>query len=1042
MELSLHERDRVGVQDSVLLEDYTNESVFVDNLKKRFGEDLIYTYIGQVLVSINPYKELNIYREKDVFEYTKKAFFQASPHVFAVADNAYRSLTEEHRGQCILISGESGSGKTEASKKVLQFVAAVAGHQSGVEGVKDKLLQSNPVLEAFGNAKTNRNDNSSRFGKYMDVQFNHAGDPEGGNILNYLLEKSRVVHQSNGERNFHIFYQLLRGGEPELLQQLHLKNNLDNYYYITDGNKGCDQRINDAAQFKAVRAAMSVIEISEEEQIQILRVVAAVLHLGNVGFTESEGKAEILKPEAVQYASELLGCSCEALSKALTHRTIEPGRGLAKVSSPLSREMAIHARDALAKAVYDRMFTWLVSRLNASLQPVKTRSYSVMGILDIYGFEIFQKNSFEQFCINFCNEKLQQLFIELTLKSEQDEYLREGIEWESVDYFNNKVICDLIEEKHRGIISYLDEECLRPGETNDMSFLDKMNINLMSHDHYISHVKADTKTQKTMSRDEFRLIHYAGDVTYSVNGFLEKNSDLLFRDLREVMSSASNTIASACFPAAELQSKRRPETAATQFRQSLHNLMNILMTKEPSYIRCIKPNELKQSGFFDVSLVTHQVKYLGLMENLRVRRAGFAYRRTYESFLHRYKCLSKNTWPNYNGTAKDGVEVLVKDLGYNEEDYRLGRTKLFIRSPKTLFTTEDAFQAKKHYIVSIIQSRWKGLLQRRKYNKQRAAAILMQQWIRRFLAQRNALKRKEAVTVIRRFIEGFITRHGPPTELNKAFIIFSKAQWLLRLSKSLPQRVRDTYWPPCPNNCKEASALLYRLHRGQRARIYRMNLSKEKKRQIELKIMAEDVFKNKKASYASSFGPWFVEDRLNPEQKKLIAHSIDNGERLVYTTEVTKYDRHGYKPRNRWLLVSDKSLYLVEVASNGKGIKMKHKLQLDKVSFVITANNDNLLMVRIPADFKKDKGDLILEVPHLIECLVWILDLDKTKSFSILQILDRNPINHNLSNGKTGVIEVQTGNEPGIKKAKSGHLVVVSKKNDTFIPALINYNND
>lgn len=386
MERGLHERDRVGVQDFVLLEDFQSETAFIDNLRKRFNEDLIYTYIGQVLVSINPYKKLPIYDPATIQYYHGRNFFEAPPHIFALADTAYQSLSKENLDQCILISGESGSGKTESSKKVLEFIAAATGHKKQVEEVNDKLIGSNPVLEAFGNAKTNRNDNSSRFGKYMDIQFNFQGDPIGGNILNYLLEKSRVVHQFTGERNFHIFYQMLAGGSDETLRKLFLKRNLDTYYYLSNGTKGTVDSIDDGSQYKEVIKAMKTMEMNQQEQDDLFSIVASVLHMGNVGFTEEDGIAQILKPGSVEAVATLLGCDVKQLADAFTHRTID-ARGDVVVS-PLNRELAIYARDALAKAVYDRLFTWLVTRLNKSLQPVRDPPRKmVIGILDIYGLK-------------------------------------------------------------------------------------------------------------------------------------------------------------------------------------------------------------------------------------------------------------------------------------------------------------------------------------------------------------------------------------------------------------------------------------------------------------------------------------------------------------------------------------------------------------------------------------------------------------------------------------------------------------------------------
>lgn len=744
-------------------------------------------------------------------------------------------------------------------------------------------------------------------------------------------------------------------------------------------------KINDAANFKQILKAMEIIELTSIEQREILQIIASILHMGNVGFNEDDGLATILKPEYVAAISKLLRCDEAQLNAALTIRTIEARGDL--LTCPHNREMAIFARDALAKAVYDRLFTWLVSRINTSLHTANTnRRHNVMGILDIYGFEIFEKNSFEQFCINYCNEKLQQLFIELTLKSEQEEYLREDIEWEPVTYFDNKIICELIEMKNKGIIAIMDEECLRPGERTDATFLNKLNDRLGDHKHCVCHRKSSTAVQKTMDRDDFRLIHYAGDVTYNVAGFLDKNNDRLFRDLKHVMSQTQNSILSKCFPANEYLDKKRPITTASQFKISLNNLMDILVCKEPSYIRCIKPNDLQSSGIFDDQLVLHQVKYLGLMENLRVRRAGFAYRRNYEMFLRRYKCLSDKTWPHYNGSARDGVQVLVNELAFAADDYRMGRRKIFIRHPRTLFRTEDAFQMRKNYVAAIIQSRWKGRQQRAKYLQIRQSAIVMQTYARRYLAQRRAAERREAVEKIRAFIKGFITRHDPPNKFNEAFIAHAKRLWLMKLSKNLPKTLLNYTWIGSPWHCADASVELKEIYRRHMVRVYTRNLSAEKKRQFELKVMAESVFKGNKKNYLESVGPWFIDERVAKEHMTQINNFVSTmfggAEKLYYVTPVIKYDRHGYKPRERFLLLGNSSLYLLDA----KTYKIKHRLPLNKIDFCVSSHKDNMMVVRIPDDLKKDKGDLILEIPAIIECCIWIIDV--TMKRDIITIFD------------------------------------------------------
>ncbi|KAK2574356.1 Unconventional myosin IC [Acropora cervicornis] len=925
------ERDRIGVQDFVLLEDFRSEDAFLENLRKRYQSDLIYTYIGTVVVSVNPYKNLPIYSQDVIDKYRGENLYELPPHIYAISDTAYRSMKEERVDQCVLISGESGSGKTEASKKILEYLAAISTHSVDVKRIKDRLLESNPVLEAFGNARTNRNDNSSRFGKYMDIQFDFKGSPVGGHIINYLLEKSRVVHQAKGERNFHIFYQLLQGGNDELLESLDLERDTSTYFYLNQGGNTHIETLDDIANFKHVKKALSTIEFTENEQTSLFAIIASVIHLGMVNFLEPEtehGQVKLQNGRPVNVVSKLLGCPEEYLEKALTSRTVET-RG-DKVRTPLTIEQAIYARDALAKAIYERMFTWLVNRINTSLV---NKDYhgkkTLMGLLDIYGFEIFEMNSFEQFCINYCNEKLQQLFIELTLKEEQQEYRKEGIKWEKVDFFDNKVICDLIEARHQGVIALLDEECLVPGDVSDLTFLDKMEKTIGEHPHFI------------------RLKHYAGDVTYNVIGFMDKNNNLLFRDLKEAMCKSTNSITSKVFSEKEMLSLKRPETAGTQFKASLNNLMSILMCKQPSYVRCIKPNGSKRAGVFQDDLVRHQVKYLGLMENLRVQES-----------VSRY--LANLVW-----------------------------SKIFIRFPQTLFTTEDAFQAKKPALATIIQAQFRGYSQRKKYMRLRVAAIILETHWRRVVAQRLLKRRRNAAHRVRKFIKGFITRNQAANEDNTDFIAYVRKSHLLQLSKSLPKSVLDKKWPKAPGSMVQASELLHKLHTRTLVRKYVKGITPEKKAQLAMKVTASEVFKGKKANYTSSIPKPFMPHRLGITKEVLKQNVCANkqivpsSENIKYSAVVEKYDRNGYKLRSRILVVTDEAIYILE----DKSYKLKHRVEFGS-----------------------------LTAQKLMECLSFTCQLRERAI----------RIKHNMAKEKTGKICFYDGSELLIRKGEGGDLEVTA----------------
>uniref|UniRef100_A0A7N8WHP8 Myosin IHb n=1 Tax=Mastacembelus armatus TaxID=205130 RepID=A0A7N8WHP8_9TELE len=971
MEASLTARDRVGIQDFVLLDAYTSESAFLDNLRKRFHENLIYTYIGTLLVSVNPYKELDIYSKKQMDIYMGVNFFELPPHIFALADNVFRTMLFEFNNHFILISGESGAGKTEASKKILQFYAVSCRSTRLLNNVRDRLLLSNPVLEAFGNAKTLKNDNSSRFGKYMDIQFDYQGGAVGGHILSYLLEKSRVVHQNHGERNFHIFYQLVEGGEEDLLRWLGLERNCQHYSYLVQGGCAKVSSINDKNDWKTVQKALSVIELSKSDIEYLFGIIASVLHLGNIKFeADVRGYATLSNNQEMHW---LLGIPAQVINH---------------VFSPFSVDHAVYARDALAKAIYDRTFNWLVNKINESLANKDSSRKTVIGLLDIYGFEVFSVNSFEQFCINHCNEKLQQLFIELTLKSEQEEYEMEGIEWEPVPYFNNKIICDLVEEKHRGIISLLDEECLRPGEATDLTFLEKMEEKIGGHPHFVTHKLADQKTRKTLQRGDFRLLHYAGEVTYCVVGFLDKNNDLLYRSGKEVMQQSKNPIIKHCFPSTEPDSKKRPETVVTQFKSSLVGLTEILMSKEPWYVRCIKPNEAKQPGRFDDVLVRHQVKYLGLMEHLRVRRAGFAYRRKYEIFLQRYKPLCPDTWPNWKGTAAEGVQRLIKHLGYKRDEYKLGRTKIFIRHPRTLFATEDAFQDCKHKLGEICL-----------YKELQQASNIENCW-RGLIARKERERRAWAVKVIKKFIKGFMTRNQPASIDNSEYLAYVRQSYLTRLKENLPKTVLDKdSWLTPPPIMREVGDTLFFCF-------------------IMLKVQTSIMFKGKKESYPFSVSRPFLDTRIGAEDINIKVLQMIHHKHIKYSVPVVKYDRNGFRPRLRQLILTQDAAYLVEEA------KIKQQIDYSSLKGVSVSNlSDNFLILHVTCDDIKRKGDLVLQCDYLFEVLTKLSVIaNKQNCIKVVQ----GSVRFDIQPGREGFVDFKSGQESTVYRAKNGHLMVVS----------------
>ncbi|NP_001362511.1 unconventional myosin-Ia [Canis lupus familiaris] len=972
----------VGVEDLVLLEPLEQEPL-LKNLQLRYESKEIYTYIGNVLISVNPYQQLPIYGPEFIAKYQDYTFYELKPHIYALANVAYQSLRDRDRDQCILITGESGAGKTEASKLVMSYVAAVCGKGEQVNSVKEQLLQSNPVLEAFGNAKTIRNNNSSRFGKYMDVEFDFKGSPLGGVITNYLLEKSRVVKQLKGERNFHIFYQLLAGADAHLLTALKLERDTSGYAYLNQKVSRVDG-MDDAANFKAVQSAMMVIGFSEEEIQRVLEVTALVLKLGNVELADEfqangVSASSIRDGKGIQEIGEMVGLNSEELEKALCSRTMKTAKE--KVVTALNVIQAQYARDALAKNIYSRLFNWIVNRINESIKVGVGEKKKVMGVLDIYGFEILEDNSFEQFVINYCNEKLQQVFIEMTLKEEQEEYEREGIPWTKVDYFDNGIICNLIEHNQRGILAMLDEECLRPGVVSDSTFLAKLNQLFSKHDHYESKVTQNAQRQydHTMGLSCFRICHYAGKVTYNVNSFIDKNNDLLFRDLSQAMWKAQHPLLRSLFPEGDPKqaSLKRPPTAGAQFKSSVAILMKNLYSKNPNYIRCIKPNEHQQRGQFSWDLVAIQTQYLGLLENVRVRRAGYAYRQRYEPFLERYRLLSRSTWPRWNGGDREGVEKVLGDLNLSSE-VAFGKTKIFIRSPRTLFFLEEQRRLRLQQLATLIQKVYRGWRCRTHYQLMRKSQILISSWFRGTMQKQRYEKMKASAVLIQAFVRGWKARKNYRKYFRSGaaltlanFIYMSMTQkFLLGLKNNLPStNILDRTWPAAPYRYfHTANQELQKLFYHWKCKRFRDRLSLKQVEILKEKLCASELFKDKKASYPQSVPIPFHGDYIglqgNPKLQKLKGGA--EGPILMAET-VKKVNRGNGKTSSRTLLLTKGHVILIDTKSS----QARTVIALDNVAGVsVTSFKDGLFSLHLSEiSSVGSKGDFLLVSEHLIELL-------------------------------------------------------------------------
>ncbi|XP_030063973.1 myosin-10 isoform X2 [Microcaecilia unicolor] len=722
-----------------------NEASVLHNLKDRYYSGLIYTYSGLFCVVINPYKNLPIYSENIIEMYRGKKRHEVPPHIYAISESAYRCMLQDREDQSILCTGESGAGKTENTKKVIQYLAHVASSHKGRKDhsippespkpvkhqgeLERQLLQANPILESFGNAKTVKNDNSSRFGKFIRINFDVTGYIVGANIETYLLEKSRAIRQAKDERTFHIFYQLLTGAGEHLKSDLLLEG-FNNYRFLSNGYIPIPGQ-QDKDNFQETMEAMHIMGFSHEEILSMLKVVSSVLQFGNVVFKKERNTDQASMPEntAAQKLCHLLGMNVMEFTRAILTPRIKVGRDY--VQKAQTKEQADFAVEALAKATYERLFRWLVHRINKALDRTKRQGASFIGILDIAGFEIFELNSFEQLCINYTNEKLQQLFNHTMFILEQEEYQREGIEWNFIDFGLDLQPCiDLIERPANppGVLALLDEECWFPKAT-DKTFVDKLSQEQGSHSKF-------QKPRQLKDKADFCIIHYAGRVDYKADEWLMKNMDPLNDNVATLLHQSSDKfvaelwkdvdrivgldqvagMAETAFGAAYKTKKGMFRTVGQLYKESLTKLMATLRNTNPNFVRCIIPNHEKRAGKLDPHLVLDQLRCNGVLEGIRICRQGFPNRIVFQEFRQRYEILTPNAIPKGFMDGKQACERMIRSLELDPNLYRIGQSKIFFRAG-VLAHLEEERDLKITDIIIFFQAVCRGYLARKAFAK-------------------------------------------------------------------------------------------------------------------------------------------------------------------------------------------------------------------------------------------------------------------------------------------------------------------------------------
>ncbi|XP_035909605.1 myosin heavy chain, muscle isoform X27 [Anopheles stephensi] len=730
---------------------YLNDASVLHNLRQRYYAKLIYTYSGLFCVVINPYKRYPLYTNRCAKMYRGKRRNEVPPHLFAVSDGAYVNMLTNHENQSMLITGESGAGKTENTKKVIAYFATIGASGKKDENaekkgsLEDQVVQTNPVLEAFGNAKTVRNDNSSRFGKFIRIHFTGSGKLAGADIETYLLEKARVISQQTLERSYHIFYQIMSGSVKGLKEICLLSNNIHDYHIVAQG-KTTIPSVDDGEEMQITDEAFNVLGFTQEEKDNIYRITAAVMHMGRMQFKQKgrEEQAEADGTEDGDKVAKLLGVGTDDLYKNLLKPRIKVGNEF--VTKGQNKDQVTNSVGALCKGIFDRLFKWLVKKCNETLDTKQKRAQFI-GVLDIAGFEIFDFNGFEQLCINFTNEKLQQFFNHHMFVLEQEEYKKEGINWAFIDFGMDLLACVELIEKPMGILSILEEESMFPKAT-DQTFAEKLMTNHLGKS---APFMKPRPPKPGIPAGHFAIGHYAGVVSYNITGWLEKNKDPLNDTVVDQFKKGSNALMVEIFadhpgqsadPAAAKGGRGKKgagfATVSSSYKEQLNNLMTTLKSTQPHFVRCIIPNEMKTAGVVDAHLVMHQLTCNGVLEGIRICRKGFPNRMMYPDFKLRYLILAPAAM-QAETEPKKAAEKCFEAIGLDPDSYRIGHTKVFFRAG-VLGQMEEFRDERLSKIMSWMQAWCRGYLSRKEFKKmqeQRVSLEIVQRNLRKYLKLRT-----------------------------------------------------------------------------------------------------------------------------------------------------------------------------------------------------------------------------------------------------------------------------------------------------------------